>query len=225
MEGVLATENSLGSVLRIVMQKWPASSHLVDEGLDPHSFPWMLIIFTPDGQGNPVPSWHDDACGPDLHIKLVDLSGRERLFGVVGMIGAILGAEYRIEFTVRSPEPSLSYGCVGIQGALEDHLVSIRRKNPEDDEEIRVGCGRRYEQLRCERPGDLRFLIQWRAHEGDAVAKGFIFDAALGIYRLRAEAPVGGMKIEPGPPGSSQRPLVLRTLKKTIKPSNLELYP
>jgi hypothetical protein len=224
MEGVPAPENGLGSVIGVVMEEWPTSSHLVDKGFDPYSFSWMLIIFSPDRQSNLVPFGHDDAGGPDLHVKLVDLSGRERLFRVMGMIGAVLDAEYRIQFTVRSPEPSLSNGGVRIQGALEDYLVSIRSKNAKDDEKVRVSRRRRYEQLRCERPGDFRFLIQGRAHEGDAVAKGFVFDAALGIDRFRAEAAVGGMEIEPGPPGSGQRPLILPPLNKTVKSPDLELH-
>ena len=76
----------------------------------------------------------------------------------MGVIGSVLGAEYGIQFTVRSPEPSLTDGGVGIQRTLEDHLVSIRSKNTEHHEKVCVRRGRRGEQLGRERPGDLCFL-------------------------------------------------------------------
>jgi hypothetical protein len=74
MEGVPAPENGLGSVIGVVMEKWPASSHLVDEGFDPHSFARMFVIFPPYGQGDPVPFGTTMDVG-QIH-KARDFSGR-----------------------------------------------------------------------------------------------------------------------------------------------------
>ena len=49
MNGVLAAEYGLGSVLGIVMDERATPSHLVYEGLDPHRLAWMLIVFAADG--------------------------------------------------------------------------------------------------------------------------------------------------------------------------------
>jgi hypothetical protein len=49
MNGVLAAEDGLRSVLWIIMDERATPFHLVYEGLDPYRLAWMFIVFTPDG--------------------------------------------------------------------------------------------------------------------------------------------------------------------------------
>ena len=134
MDGVLAAKYGFRSVIGIVVEERAASSHLVDEGLNAYPFSGMLVIFASDGQANSVPFGYNDACGPDLHIEIVDLFRCEGVSPIMSMIGTVLGTDGRIEFTMGCPEPPLSDGCMGIQCALKDDLCSIGIKNTKDQE-------------------------------------------------------------------------------------------
>ncbi len=80
-------------------------------------------------------------------LEFIHLSRYEGLSHIVYVIGSVLGAEYGIQFTMRSPEPSLTDGGVGIQCTLEDHLVSVRIKNTETGSDFVISlfffCGPR----------------------------------------------------------------------------------
>ncbi len=94
-----------------------------------------------DLQGNAEPSRKNNACRPDLHIKLVNLPGIERLDLIVAMIRAIWLALCQIELAMRSSKPSLGERGVGVDGALKFDLFSFGREGLKCHEEICI-CGR-----------------------------------------------------------------------------------
>jgi hypothetical protein len=147
MNRALAAEYGLRPIIGIVMEKGPASSHFIDKRLDAYSLSRVLVIFSPDGQGNSVPGWHNDTGGPNLDIEFVDFSRGERLLDIMCMIRSVSGADGRIEFTMGCPEPSLGNGGVGVEGALENDLFEVRSENPDNEKEV---CVRR-------RGGDKQF--------------------------------------------------------------------
>jgi hypothetical protein len=49
MEGALAAEDRLRSIIGIVMEERSASSHFIDKRLDAYSLPRVLVIFSSDG--------------------------------------------------------------------------------------------------------------------------------------------------------------------------------
>ena len=131
VEGCLAVENRRRAILRVRVDEGAASFHLIDEGLQPSPSSGILVVFPSDGQSNPVPCRHDNTGGPNLDVEFVGLSGGKRFQLIMGVVGSVFGAEFRIEFSVRSPEPSLADREYGDRGPPEKPPLSCRERKRE----------------------------------------------------------------------------------------------
>ena len=120
VEGDLIAEGLRRPVHRVVVEEGPAALHHVGHGPQLGRLPCILVIPSPDRKSDPVPGRHDDAGGPDLHVKFVDLPGFQRLHLIVGVIRTVFRAALRVELAVRRSEPALAHRCVGVQSPGED---------------------------------------------------------------------------------------------------------
>ncbi len=210
---------------RALESSLPALLSLLDvpTGEPPAARSGILVVLSAHGEADPVAGGHGYGGRPDLDVQLDNLSRRQRLLLVVGVIRPVRGTELPIELAVRCPEPALTDRGVGIDGTLEDHLLPVRGEDAKHDEDVRVRRRGRHEQLGCRRSGDLRFSAERGRQEGDAVAHGVVPDASPGGDRRPAEAAIGRIEGELSPLGAGDGPFVLHALDKAVEAANLEL--
>ena len=140
MQGDLVVEYCGRSTFDLVM---PERTHA---GKDPHPFEplgpgvasRMFIIPAANGKTNPVPGRHSDAGRPDFDIELVNFTRHKALDLVMGMIRAIIQRSFKVQLTVRRPQPAERNRRMGVIRALESHLFHVGRENPDDEKEIGV---------------------------------------------------------------------------------------
>ena len=94
------------------------------------------IVATADAQRDTIALWHNDAGRDDLDVELIDLSGRERLPFVMGVIGPERPRELRVELAVRCAQPALSDRGMRVERALEHHFLHVRREYAQHEEKV-----------------------------------------------------------------------------------------
>ncbi len=123
---------------------------------------------------------------------------------------------------MRGPEPALGDGRVRVDGALEDDLLEIGGKHPQDNEEIGVGGGGGDEELQRRRAGDLGLAIERSSEEGEALSHGLEAQRRRTRRLFLVEGGVGGVEIELGPLGACERPLVLLAGDEPVEMAHLQ---
>ena len=116
------------------MEKRPHPCEYIFHARESRDAAGVNVVPPAYGKGNPITCGDNDTGRPDLHIKLVHLTGRQGLLFVVGMIGTVLRGESRIEFAMRCPEPALTDRGMGIERPREDDLLQIRGEHAQHEE-------------------------------------------------------------------------------------------
>jgi hypothetical protein len=100
-----------------------------------------LEIASFDAKDQPVSRMHHDGCRPDLDVARIEFAGRQLLNLVVDTPRLIDFRSCLVQFSMRSPQPTLRQRRSHIGGSQEHHLFATVVEELEGDEQIGVRGG------------------------------------------------------------------------------------